>query len=540
MTAQASRRPHIVVIVADDLGWGDVSFHGSRQIPTPNIDTLAGDGLALHHYYVQSSGAATRSALMTGLYPIHTGMQNDDIGNSEPWGLPLKFKILPEHFNDLGYSTYAIGKWHLGYFRKEYTPLMRGFDHHFGFWTSHAGYFDHCSHEKYTLNGKVFSTWGLDFREDLRVASNSAGQYSTNLFTDKAVSIINAHNASKPLLLYLAHQAVHVGNAYHPLEAPSSYVKKFRYIKDLRRRIFAGMVAALDQSVGDVFRALQRKGIVEDTIVLLTSDSGGAAGGVEQGVGSNWPLRGTKKTLWEGGVRAVGLLWSAKLPKGRVASQLIHVTDWLPTLYSAAGGDITDLGSIDGKDLWTVLVDDRPSPRTELLYNIDYRWKLAAIRVGPYKLVLGASSSDQFDDWYEPIESDATNPYLESAALRKALFTDCAVHKALWAIGRSAKVGWADDVLQVECGTKPNNANATCRPRLKPCLFNVEQDPCEYRNVASTERKLLAKLFYRLQEFQLTNKPPLNRPPSPAANPALHCNVWVPFMDSEVTGLRKK
>ncbi|KAG0417540.1 hypothetical protein HPB47_005530 [Ixodes persulcatus] len=252
------------------------------------------------------------------------------------------------------------------------------------------------------------------------------------------------------------------------------------------------MVAALDQSVGDVFRALQRKGILEDTIVLLTSDSGGAAGGVEQGVGSNWPLRGTKKTLWEGGVRAVGLLWSAKLARGRVASQLIHVTDWLPTLYSAgrAGGDITDLGSIDGKDLWTVLVDDRPSPRTELLYNIDYRWKLAAIRVGSYKLVLGASSSDQFDDWYEPIESDATSPYLESAALRKALFSDCAVHKALWAMGRSAK--------------------------------------------------LLAKLFYRLQEFQLTSKPPLNRPPSPAANPALHCNVWVPFMDSEITGLRKK
>ncbi|CAN7995793.1 unnamed protein product, partial [Ixodes hexagonus] len=469
-------------------GWGDVSFHGSRQIPTPNIDILAGDGLTLHHYYVQSSGSATRSALMTGLYPIHTGMQDDEIGNSEPWGLPLKFKILPEHFKDLGYATYAIGKVYWVIF--PFTTIFSGCIQHPGHVTQVLREGDGLSHEKYTLNRKVVSTWGLDLREDLRVASNRAGQYSTDLFTDKATSIINNHNTSKPLLLYLAHQAVHVGNAYHPLEAPSSYVKKFQYIKDLRRRIFAGMVAALDQSVGDVFLALQKKGILEDTVVLVTSDGGGAAGGVDQGVGSNWPLRGTKRTLWEGGVRAVGLLWSAKLSKGRLAGQLIHVTDWLPTLYSAAGGDITDLGAIDGKDLWTVLVDDRPSPRTELLYNIDYRWKLAAIRVGPYKLVLGASASDTYDDWYEPVEPDAASPEMESATSRKALYSGCAAHKALWALGRPGRVGWTDDVLQVECGMRPNNANATCRPKSKPCLFNVEKDPCEYRNIASSERKV--------------------------------------------------
>ncbi|XP_064490369.1 arylsulfatase B-like [Ornithodoros turicata] len=534
----SSKRPHVVIIVADDLGWDDVSFHGSEQLPTPNIDTLASDGLALHQYYVQATGTASRAALLTGQYPIHTGMQNGDIGNSEPWGLALNQKIMSEHFKDLGYATYAVGKWHLGFFRREYTPLMRGFDSHFGFWTSHTGYFDHSSYERYTQDGTSHSTWGLDLREDFRVVNDKAGHYGTDLFTEKAVEIIKRHNGSKPILLYLAQQAVHVGNSYHPLEAPATYVKNFHYIKDLKRRVFAGMVGALDNCVGQVFSALHAARMLEDSIVVFTTDNGGAAGGVDGSVGSNWPLRGTKGTLWEGGVRGVGILWTNKIVRGRMAAQLMHITDWLPTLYSAAGGDITDLGPIDGKDLWTALVDDRPSTRTEVLYNINYKYRLAALRVGKHKLVLGGSPDEQYEGWYETVDSKSTHPQMTSLNSRKALFTECGVYKTLWSFGRTSHLTLFDRSMVVECGPKPTETNSSCRPKVRPCIFDLERDPCEYRNIAGRERKLLARLFYRLQEIQGTGKGPLSKPPTSAADPSLHCNVWVSYMESQLTGMR--
>ncbi|KAM7300058.1 putative arylsulfatase B precursor [Ixodes scapularis] len=127
------------------MGWGDVSFHGSTQIPTPNIDVLAGDGVILNNYYVLPTCTPSRAALMTGLYPIHTGMQSDIIEPAAPWGLPLENKILPQHFRDLGYDVNMIGKWHLGFFKTPYVPIKRGFDTFFGFYTGSNDYYNHTS-----------------------------------------------------------------------------------------------------------------------------------------------------------------------------------------------------------------------------------------------------------------------------------------------------------------------------------------------------------------------------------------------------------
>ncbi|XP_075738456.1 uncharacterized protein LOC142783775 [Rhipicephalus microplus] len=154
------------------------------------------------------------------------------------------------------------------------------------------------------------------------------------------------------------------------------------------------------------------------------------------------------------------------------------------------GGDITDLGAIDGKDLWTVLVDDRPSPRTEILYNINYQWKLAAIRVGWHKLVLGASPEDQHDDWYETRDQNSEH----GRQVAPGAAADSAVYRALWSMGRGGVTTRrpGEPLVTVECGVRPppnSSSGEACQPRRKPCLFDLQADPCEYRNVATQQKK---------------------------------------------------
>lgn len=166
------------------------------------------------------------------------------------------------------------------------------------------------------------------------------GQYCTDVFTKEAVRLIKEHNKTQPMFLYLAHSAVHSGNPYSPLPAPDDVVAKFANITDYSRRKFAAMMSKLDDSVGQVVAALRNNGMLENSIVVFSTDNGGPAAGFNFNAASNWPLRGVKNTLWEGGVRGAGLVFSPLISKPiRAANQLMHITDWLPTLYSAAGGN---------------------------------------------------------------------------------------------------------------------------------------------------------------------------------------------------------
>ncbi|RXG53005.1 Arylsulfatase B [Armadillidium vulgare] len=202
-------------------------------------------------------------------------------------GLPLKFTLLPEYLKSMGYTTRIVGKWHLGMFRKEYTPTFRGFDSHYGYWTGRLDYYNHRLVYNHTLGG-------YDFRKNMDVEYAGVGKYATDLFTEEGVKIINEHNPSVPLFLYLPHLATHVGNDDDPLQAPVEAVERFSHIKGEKRRIFAAMLWKLDESIGKVVEALKDNDMLKDSIIIFSTDNGGSAGGLENSAGSNWPLKGNK------------------------------------------------------------------------------------------------------------------------------------------------------------------------------------------------------------------------------------------------------
>ncbi|XP_077511502.1 arylsulfatase J-like isoform X6 [Amblyomma americanum] len=228
----AKAQPHIIFLLADDLGWDDVSFHGSSQIPTPNLDALAADGIILNSHYVQSSCAPSRAALMTGLYPIRTGMQGILPGIGGPWGLPLSVRILPQYLKELGYEAHLVGKWHLGYYMEDFTPTFRGFDSFYGYYNGDEDYYSHdIPYENDTC---------LDFWFNRDPVRSQNGTYSTTLFTERAQHIIRHRDQSKPLFLMVGYQAVHGSTGPEPLQAPQENVEKFPHIEEKNRTIFAG------------------------------------------------------------------------------------------------------------------------------------------------------------------------------------------------------------------------------------------------------------------------------------------------------------
>ncbi|XP_060557801.1 arylsulfatase B-like isoform X1 [Ruditapes philippinarum] len=540
----SAQRPNIVVIVADDLGWNDVSFHGSDQIPTPNIDALAYGGIILNNYYVSPICTPTRGALMSGRHPIHTGLQQGVIVGAAKYGLPLEEKIMPQWFQQLGYRTHMVGKWHLGMFAEEYLPTLRGFESHYGYYQGCEDYYDHT----YEANPEY---WGLDWRRNLDLIRNETEMYSTDLFTAEAVNIIKKHDTKEPLFLYLPHQAVHSGNTGgDPLQAPQHYVDRFLHIKNYHRRLFAGMVAALDDSVGAVVKTLESRGMMNNTIIMFTTDNGGPANGFDANAANNFPLRGVKATLWEGGVRGVGFIHSPLLQKqGYVYNNMLHVCDWLPTLYSAAGGSPRVMKNLDGYDHWEALSRNRKGKRKEILHNIDPKGQgHSGLRVGDYKILVGDVGM-AWDDWYPPWQNPADTESLhvnnteKYGHIRNNDDTK-SVNTNLYYLEKSSEIESKGEILnsmtesyyhkgapvRVNCGPKPFNASTSCDPRKSPCLFHIPSDPCEYNNIAYQNKDLVIQMLARLMQYQNTMVPPLNGPVDPAGNPKYHDGAWVPWV----------
>jgi arylsulfatase A-like enzyme len=370
--------PNIVYIITDDQGWKDVGFHGS-DIKTPNIDKLATEGVRLEQYYAQPMCTPTRSALMTGRYPFRYGMQTAVIPASGGYGLPLDEYLLPQLLKDAGYQTAMSGKWHLGHAKTAYWPRQRGFDSFYGALVGEIDHFKHTSHHgepDWYRNNKLLKEPGFD----------------NTLFAAEAVRIINNHDQKKPLFLYLAFTAPHT-----PFQAPKEYLDRYANIVNENRRAYAAMISIIDDQVGNVVAALEKKGMRDNTLIVFQSDNGGVTNSRFTGdtkvegklPADNGPYRDGKGTLYEGGTRAVAFMnWPGKLQPA-INDGLMHTVDMYPTLAGLAGAKLGKNKPLDGMDVWSMISGRKPSPRSEIVYNIDS--SDGAVREGDWKLVWKAS-----------------------------------------------------------------------------------------------------------------------------------------------------
>ncbi|ELU12719.1 hypothetical protein CAPTEDRAFT_140387 [Capitella teleta] len=520
------RPPHIIFILADDFGWDDVGFHGSRKIPTPNLDALASDGIILSNHYSQPLCTPSRGSLLTGKHPIQIGLQRGVIYSAQPFGLGLKEKLLPEYLKTLGYKSHMVGKWHLGFFADEYTPMRRGFDSHYGFYGASEDYMTH-----------IGGMGGLDFWLNGQPDRSGQGHYSTTLFTTKAEQLLAEHNQTEPMFLYFSHQAVHTSHPKedgHRLFAPSQYTDKFPFIADVECQHMAGMISALDESVGNLTKSLHTNGMLENTIIIFSSDNGAPHENTDV-CSSNYPLRGAKTSVWEGGTRVPAFVWSPLLKKsGYVSKQMMHISDWLPTLLEAAGYNMSALpGDLYGVSQWQALQENGPSARNSMLYNADHKKQGSwALRVGDMKLLQAEGATQLHSGWQQPfaINLQSQLPSNEPNNTNYVQEEQSQVASILEELGRGMRNSTTK--YFVNCGFISSGVTShSCIDTGRPCLYNVTADPCEYHNLAKDLPEVVERLEASLDDLLKMYIEPINKPADPAAYPKNHGGVWMPWIE---------
>jgi arylsulfatase A-like enzyme len=371
--AHAASQPNIVFLLIDDLGYADCGFNGGKEIKTPNIDRLAKSGTIIDSHYVQPVCSPTRSTLLTGRYPTHTGVYTI-VSPGAPWGLPLAERTLADALRAAGYRTALTGKWHLGEFEKAYQPNARGFDHQYGHF---FGMLDYYTHER--MNKLDWYRNGEPLKEE---------GYTTHLITKEACKVIESGDKSKPLFLYLPFNGVH-----SPFQVPDSYLKPYGALKGNRQKL-AGMLAAVDEAIAQIEESLKKAGLLENTLIVFSSDNGGPP------PGDNTPFRDYKGTIYEGGTRAAAFAtWPGHIPADKHVTQPMHMVDWYPTLINLAGGSLEQKLPIDGLDVWPMLTKGAASPHDAILSVSTQGPARAAVRMGDWKLMVsGNADADGGED----------------------------------------------------------------------------------------------------------------------------------------------
>ena len=414
LTNNVISSPNILIILADDLGWNDVSYHGS-EIKTPYIDKLISSGVELDRFYVQPTCSPTRAELMTGKSAMRLGITRP-ISKNQKLGLGLEEKILPQYLKELNYSTYLLGKWHLGSYIPDYFPTRRGFDYFYGYLTGGIGYWDHTHG-----GGHDWQRNEVGLRED---------GYVTQLIKNDTLKIINDHDFTNPIFLNVNFGAPHIPN-----EAPEESVLKFSYIEDETRRLHAAMIHEMDNAIGEIIAALEKENVLKNTIVMFASDNGGLTPDVKlnpsflaipkkigvcetknkfgikifqwicenySGGSSNKPLPEGKMSVSEGGIRVPAVIWWPGRFEYSKSENFITMMDVLPTILDLI--NYKNEIEVDGESRVSSLNDNDNSESSKYVVTNIINDKYAVIEM-PYKLITSADGDQLYNILDDPSEN---------------------------------------------------------------------------------------------------------------------------------------
>ena len=481
-------KPHIVFVLVDDWGWANVGYHRdppTKEVDTPNIDSLVKDGLELNQNYVFQFCSPSRSSLISGRLPIHVNDKNQDIQPHNPndpasgyAGIPRNMTGIATKLKGVGYSAHQVGKWHAGGATPDHIPTGRGFESSFGYLNGVNDYYD----ETYERCNKtsIVDLWDTD-KPATGVNGTGPDKYEEALFTERVFKVLDEHDATKPLFLFYAPHLIH-----SPLEVPHRYLDKFDFIDFEPRRAYHAMVKYMDDVMGNLTKALKDKGMWDNLLLVISSDNGGPI----QIAANNFPLKGGKFSDWQGGVRVNGFVSGGYLPekmRGQKTDGYIHITDWYATFCAMAGVDPTDdkaaeakLPPIDSLNMWPFLSGQTStSPRTDV--PLSY----SSLISGDYKIITGHIG---YSVWEGP-------QYPNTTTVEKKIH------------------------IEEVCG--------------EGCLFNIKEDPNEYENLASKSTTILKDMQAKLEKYQKTHFNPDRGKNSPkACEKALndYGGFWGPFL----------
>jgi arylsulfatase A-like enzyme len=367
--------------MTDDQGWADVGFNGCTDIPTPNIDRIANEGVKFMQGYVTFPVCGpSRAGFLTGRYQDRFGFTtNPSIDPTNPnAGLPLQEETIAQVLKKVGYQNAIIGKWHMGT-HPSFHPLERGFDYFYGFLSGGHNYF----HDQLDINdlSDVSEIWQWYRTKIIENRSTiETNDYLTDELSDAAVRFIEQQSQNdQHFMLFLAYNAPHT-----PLQATEKYLSRFEQIEDEKRKTYAAMVSAVDDGVGRVLRAVYKSGIDENTLIVFLSDNGGA----RNNASSNAPLRGAKSDLFEGGVRVpFAMRWKGMIPQGQVYEHPISSLDIMATIVAQNEIDISKERPLDGTNLMPFLTGEERAKPHDYLFWRKWEQHAMAIRKNNFKLV---------------------------------------------------------------------------------------------------------------------------------------------------------
>lgn len=379
--AQKDDSPNVIIILADDLGYGDVGFNGCKDIPTPHIDKIAEQGVVFTSGYVSYCVCGpSRAGLLTGRYQDRFGFSRNPLfaPNDPEMGLPLSEETLADALKKVDYKTVAIGKWHLGA-HEIFHPLKRGFDDFFGFLSGGHRYFP----EQWVLNDPYEAKSQYDgyktklLRNFERIEET---EYLTDALSREAVAYIEKYR-NDPFFIYLAYNAPHT-----PLQATDKYLSRFEHIRDKKRRTYAAMVSAMDDGVGRVLDKLDALNLRKNTLVVFLSDNGGPE---NVNASNNDMLRGGKGDFFEGGIRVpFAMSWPQRIPSGMVYSKPVISLDIFATAIAQSADLVSSKNPLDGVNLIPYLTAEQQGDPHEFLFWRKFDAQDYAVRKGNDKMIV--------------------------------------------------------------------------------------------------------------------------------------------------------